>query len=68
LRPEIPCPICDPDRDGKDLIYEGIATLKVSSDPHKSSFDGKDLIYEGIATLIQNQMDMMFFKKGTEKT
>jgi len=37
-------------RDGKDLIYEGIATPCLDVLFRKSKIDGKDLIYEGIAT------------------
>jgi len=39
--------------DGKDLIYEGIATYRCiagSFFPPLCKVDGKDLIYEGIAT------------------
>jgi len=37
--------------DGKDLIYEGIATAHALDSLFHRIQDGKDLIYEGIATL-----------------
>ncbi len=37
--------------DGKDLIYEGIATREWLHQSPGPAADGKDLIYEGIATL-----------------
>ena len=39
--------------DGKDLIYEGIATNNIHRRLRRHYFDGKDLIYEGIATFQQ---------------
>jgi len=36
--------------DDKDLIYEGIATLRVRLYALNQICDDKDLIYEGIAT------------------
>ena len=36
--------------DGKDLIYEGIATSSATASTFTAASDGKDLIYEGIAT------------------
>jgi len=40
--------------DGKDLIYEGIATSPRPCNRPEIvlPFDGKDLIYEGIATAV----------------
>ena len=38
--------------DGKDLIYEGIATRQVHFEISFLVIDGKDLIYEGIATAL----------------
>ncbi len=38
--------------DGKDLIYEGIATCPARHPFSNCILDGKDLIYEGIATPI----------------
>jgi len=40
-----------PPEDGKDLIYEGIAT-EIEHLMVQGISDGKDLIYEGIATCL----------------
>ena len=51
MRQEYPFPErCKPLQDGKDLIYEGIATQLLGIESFPTSKDGKDLIYEGIAT------------------
>ena len=53
-------------KDGKDLIYEGIATHPDRSFIEFETPDGKDLIYEGIATVLK-QLNVRLGRL-TEKT
>ncbi len=52
--------------DGKDLIYEGIATVRTIFQVRTENPDGKDLIYEGIATFPSGLIIIYRIKDGKD--